>query len=233
MAVRIKVDPLNLNYDLLLSATLSPQEQTQIFAEYAQQVIDEAAAQNAKVLGRTPPYTVAVDGREGAPLNSVKVGGIIFAEFELAFEALDWIAQKLREFSPVGKPPKDPHPGLYKASHVLFADNEAVDDGAVPPIASEYAFINIQPYARKIERGLSSQRPEGVYQAVAQMAATSKFGNVVKVKFGYRTPLFGAIDEWASSSSARALAARKRKGNKEFHAEWLRRQPAIIVTLPG
>lgn len=231
MAVKIKVDPLNLNYNLLLSATLTPTEQKQVFAEYAKGVIDDAAAQNARVLGRVPPYTVAVDGRVGAPISSVKLGGTVFAEFELVFEALEWIADKLREFSPVGKPPKDPHPGLYKASHVLFADSVAVEDGAVPPIATEYFFANTQPYARKIERGLSPQRPEGVYQAVAHLG-TARFGNVAKIKFGYRTPLFGAINAWSQTSSAANLASR-RGGRKELHAEWLRRQPAIIVTLSG
>jgi hypothetical protein len=63
---------------------------------------------------------------------------------------------------------KDKHPGLYKRSHVLIADGVAVDDGKIPPLAktSDVRF-NIQPYARKIERGLSPQRPDGVYQAVA------------------------------------------------------------------
>lgn len=200
-----------------------------MFAEFAAQVIEDGKAQNARVLGRVPPYTVSVDGRLGASLESVKPGGVVFVEYELVFEALQWIADMLEQFSPVGTPPKDRHPGLYKRSHVMIADGVMVPEGTVPPVASRISFVNIQPYARKIERGLSPQRPEGVYQAVAKLAS-SKFSNVAKITFGYETPLFGAIDEWAASPSGRAWGKRKRKGAKG-QAEWLRRQPAIIVTL--
>lgn len=223
MAVRIKINPLNLNYNLMLSATLSPQDQSRIFAEYAGRVIEDAKAHNAKVLGRVPPHTIAVDGRIGAPLASVRPGGTIFAEFELVFDALDWIGNKLREFSPVKS-------GRYRKSHVLLADSIAVEDGAIPPAASRYTFVSVVPYARKIERGQSPQRPDGVYQAVAVLASR-KFGNVARIKFGYETPLFGEIDRWAGSSAGEAWARKKRKGSSKGHAEWLRRQPAVVITL--
>lgn len=230
MAVRVKITPLNINYDLLLSKTLSPEATSRVFADFAGKVIEGAKAQNARVLGRVPPYTVAVDGRLGAPLESVKPGGVVFVEFELVFEAIQWIGDMLEQFSPVGTAPKDQHPGLYKRSHVLIADGVAVEDGKIPPVASRLTFVNTQPYARKIERGLSSQRPEGVYQAVAQLAS-SKFSNVAKIKFGYETPLFGAIDTWASSPAGLAWAKRKSRRRQSLHSEWLRRQPAIIITL--
>jgi hypothetical protein len=229
MALRVKVTPINVNYDLVLSKMLSPEVQSRMFADFANKVIEEGKAQNAKVLGKVPPYTVSVDGRLGAPLESVRPGGIIFVEYELVFEALTWIGDMLEQFSPVGSPPKDRHPGLYKRSHVMIADGAMVPEGTVPPIASRISFVNIVPYARKIERGYSSQAPEGVYSAVAKLAS-NKFSNVAKITFGYETPLFGAIEDWAASPSGRAWGKKKRKGSKGT-AEWLRRQPAIIVTL--
>lgn len=205
--------------------TLSPEATSQIFAEAAGQYIEDAKQQNAKVLGKVPPYTVAVDGRLGAPLSSVKPDGMVFVEFELVFEAIEWIGEMLKQYSPVKS-------GRYQSSHVLLANGVAVDDGAVPPIAESYAYVNVQPYSRKIERGLSSQRPEGVYQSVATLASSSsKFGNVAKIKFGYITPQFGAIDAWASSPAGAAWAHKKSRRRKELHGEWLRRQPAIIITL--
>ena len=48
--------------------------------------------------------------------------------------------------------------------------------------ADEYVFINTVPYARKIERGSSSQAPDGVYQAVA-MLARDRFGNVARITY--------------------------------------------------
>lgn len=230
MALRTKITPLNVNYDLLISNLLSPEAQSKVFAEYAGKVIEDGKAQNAKVLGRVPPYTVSVDGKLGAPLSSVKPNGVVFVEYELIFEAIQWIWDMLELHSPVGSPPKDPHPGLYKKSHVLIADGVAVEPGAIPPLASKLVFLNVQPYSRKIERGLSSQAPDGVYQAVATLAS-AKFSNVAKIKFGYDHPMFGAVDEWASSPSGAEWARKKRKGSSKGQAEWLRRQPAIIVTL--
>jgi hypothetical protein len=223
MAVRVKISPINLDYKLVLDQTLSEQAQSQVLASYADQAIEDAKAKNARVLGKVPPYTVAVDGRIGASLSSVKPNSTVFAEFELVIETLAWIGEMLRQYSPVRK-------GTYRDSHVLIADGTAVDDDKAPPIASEYDWVNLVPYARKIERGLSSQRPEGVYQSVAQLAQ-AKFGNVARIKFGYVTPQFGAIDKWASSPAGIAWAQRKSRRRQELHPEWLRRQPAIIITL--
>lgn len=223
MALRVKVTPLNVNYDLMLSKMLSPEAKSRVFADFAHKVIEDGKAHNAKVLGRVPPHTISVDGRLGAPLTSVKPGGVIFVEYELTFEALQWIGEMLERFSPVKS-------GRYQRSHVLIADGVAVEDGAIPPAASRLAWVNVQPYSRKIERGLSPQRPEGVYQAVAKLAS-ARFSNVAKITFGYENPLFGAIDNWAASPAGAAWAKRKRKGSSKGHSEWLRRQPAIIVTL--
>jgi hypothetical protein len=63
MAVRVKISPINLDYKLVLDQTLSEQAQSQVLASYADQAIEDAKAKNARVLGKVPPYTVAVDGR--------------------------------------------------------------------------------------------------------------------------------------------------------------------------
>lgn len=228
MAVRTKVEPFDLDYTVLANETFSVEAQQAYFAQEAGALIEQVKAQNAKVLGRVPKHTIAVDGREGAPLSSVKIpGGVVIVEFELMFEAIKWIGEMLEEYSPFKT-------GQYQRSHVLIADNVAVEPGAVPPIAEKYEWVNTQPYARKIEKGLSPQRPEGVYQAVAKLAAeSSKFGNVARIRFGYVTPLFGAIDKWASSPAGAAWAAQKSRRRPSLHGEWLRRQPAVIVTMPG
>jgi hypothetical protein len=57
-------------------------------------------------------------------------------------------------------------------------------------LAEEYTFINTVPYARKIERGSSRQAPDGVYQAVANLARR-KFTKLAKITFSYRTVLGG------------------------------------------
>jgi hypothetical protein len=225
MAVRVKVTPFNLNFKYVAPKIFTKEAQTQLFAEFAQERIDDAKAQNARVLGSVPPYTVSVDGRLGAPLLSAKPNGIgVYVEFELVFEAVVFVGEMLERFSPVKS-------GRYQKSHVLIADGVVVEDGAPPPVARVYKYFNIQPYARRIERGWSSQAPDGVYQTVATLPEVKqKFGNVAKITFGYETPLFGAIDAWASSPAGVAWGKKKRKGAKG-QAEWLRRQPAVIITL--
>ncbi len=107
-----------------------------------------------------------------------------------------------------------------------------VDVGTEIPEASEYAFLNTQPYSRKIERGESPQAPEGVFQVVATLAQ-SRFGNIAKITFSYRAVMGGAIGAWAMTPSARSLAARSGStGSSDIkRTEWLTRSPAIIITV--
>lgn len=220
MVVRTKVEPIERDIQLLISQDLSPAAQSKVFADYARQQIDDARVQNRKVLGREPRMTLTVDGREGGRLESVKPNGVVKAEFHLINDVLMWIRDQLERHSPVKS-------GRYRKSHALTADGTEVADGQNIPPASEYVFINLQPYARKIERGQSSQAPDGVYQAVATLA--KRFGNQAKISFGYRTPMFGAVHGWAQTASAKRHAAMH--GRRSDAGEWLRRQPAIIVSL--
>lgn len=208
MAVSTRVEPINRDIDLMLHESLSPQAQSAALAEFAGAQIDEATQANRNVLGRSPRRTVTVDGREGAPLESVSPAGVIVAEFELVDDVLAWIGEQLVRHSPVGKT------GLYQRSHTLFADGVEIDVGGVIPAATEYSFLNLVPYARKIELGSSSQAPDGVYQAVA-MLARRRFGNIAKIGFSYRTALQGSIIGGA-------------QGNRSSQ-----RNPAVIVTLGG
>ena len=157
-----------------------------MLAAFAAETIEEAKQQNKQVLGVVPPYEVFVDGREGAPLTSVKPDGVIRAEFQLVNEALAWIYTQLQMHSPVLT-------GRYAKSHELFADGVDTENPNAAPPAEEYVFVNTQPYARKIEaRADPPQAPDGVYQAVATLAQR-RFGNVAKITFSYRTAIGGEI----------------------------------------
>lgn len=226
MPLSVRVEPINRDIELLLDETFSPKAQSAAFAEFAGEQIDEAKETDRSILGRVPQYTVSVDGRIGASLDQVKPDGVIVAEFELFNDVLAWIADQLVTHSPVGGG-GDKHPGLYQKSHVLFADGAEVEVGGVIPAASSYVFLNATPYARKIEKGSSSQAPDGVYQAVAILAAR-RFGNVAKIEFAYRALMSGpggsgrGTSRFRHGSSARAM----RRGIVSDQ-----RSPAIIVTL--
>jgi hypothetical protein len=169
---------------LLLDDLKSPQQRSQALAEFARDEIEDAKAINKQALGYAPPVTIFVDGRRGAPLESVK--NVIVADFELVGQLILWIHNQLQMHSPV-------RTGQYKRSHALFADGHQVDPITPPiPLADEYAFVNLVPYARKIERGSSPQAPEGVYQVVAHLAQ-QEFRALARVTYSFRTAIGGAI----------------------------------------
>lgn len=229
MAIRTRVEPIDRDVKLLIDELLGPRAQAEQFAEGAKQFLDEADETNRRVLGRVPPYKTFVDGREGAALESVRLGGVIVREYDLIADALIWIDSELVRISPRLT-------GRYMRKHVLFADGVVVDVGGVIPVAEKYLFLNTEPYARKIEGDLarspqSRRAPDGVYRVTA-LAASKKFGNSAKITFTYDSPLFGGVFGWSQSRSARRLAARKRRGNQALHTAWLTRVPAILVR-PG
>lgn len=207
MAVKTRVDPIDRDIQLMLADTLSPKAKSQVFADFAEDEIAKARQTNRQILGRNPRLTITVDGREGAPLTSVRPDGVIVAEFELFNDVLVWIANQLELHSPVKS-------GRYQRSHTVFADGIEIEPTATVPAASEFVFINVVPYARKIERGVSSQAPDGVYQAVAVLAQR-RFGNVARISFSYRTAMSGMI-------------VGGRAGNRSSE-----RNPAIVVRVRG
>lgn len=226
MAIRSRIDPIDRDIAVVFPDPFSEKSQKDTLVSFAKQALADAQRQNEAVLGRVPPHETWVDGKKDAPLESVRPDGTIVFEFELLEDVFGWIGEQLIKHSPRGDSgdPRPGHPDLYMRSHVFTADLVVVDPGEPVPPAAEYAFLNSQPYARKIERGLSQQAPDGVYEVVAALAQ-KRFGNMARIRFSYRTPLFGAVDEWASTTK---MKSPYRRGAKRD--EWLRRQPAIVIT---
>jgi hypothetical protein len=216
MVVRVRIKPVNLDIRVAFNGMLSPEHRSKILAQYAQEKLAEADQRNESAVGYVPEHDTFVDGVADAPLERVKPDGVIVFNFHLLGEAFRWIADELEAHSPVKS-------GRYEKSHVFYADGEEADPAAAPP-ASEYVFLNLQPYARKIEQGESPEAPEGVYEGVATMAQ-GRFGNIAKISFQYRTPASGAVTEWASGRRNR------RRSAKQYATDT--RQPAIVVTVRG
>lgn len=93
---------------------------------------------------------------------------------------LSYISSQLEEHSPVLT-------GTYQSSHRLTADGSEITPGEATADMQEFVFINTTPYARKIEIGYSKQTPDGVYEAVASMAA-NEFGDIADISFDWRDP---------------------------------------------
>jgi len=191
---------------LFANENLSVEARQKLVANAARGILARAQEDNVKALGRNVDHETFVDGRKGAPLESVNVerGKIVF-EFDLFEPALAWIGEQLVLASPVLT-------GSYQRSHILLADGVEVDPDGDIPAAETYTFVNPLPYARKIERGLSDQTPDGVYEEVAK-AASGRFGNIVRIRFTYRSLL-------VPMERSRAARAAERDS----------RSPAIVVT---
>ncbi len=139
-----------------------------------------------RVLSEAPAeYTQFVDGREGAPLESVKPGGLIRFKFDRIGHVLDWIYEQLVQHSPIGKP-TPPHIHYFQ-DHQLYIDGKrfaaAVGETIDLPPNATAVIVDGRDYAAKLERGLSSQAPDGVYEIIA-IAAARRFPNV-KISFDY------------------------------------------------
>lgn len=198
-------EPFDRDIQLILSEDLSPKARSATLAAFARDVLIETDAANQGALGSTPRRRTYVDGVLDASLDAVRPDGVIVAEYELVSDVLTFIRDELYRQSPVLT-------GKYRASHVLFADGQEVTAGGEIPEAREFVFMSAEPYARKIERGESSEAPEGVYEVVAAKAR-ARFGNVARIGFEYRTTIGGAI-------------IGGRLGNRSEQ-----RNPAIVVTV--
>ncbi|WP_244492917.1 hypothetical protein [Bosea sp. Root670] len=185
----------------MLDETLSPASRSRMVAEIARDAISEAQATNRAALGRDPEQKTFVDGRVGAALDSVNPDrGVILAVFDVSTDLFDYVGRMLVQHSPRLT-------GRYQDSHVLFADGVEVERYDAARRAEEWVFLNVQPYARKIEAGSSDQAPDGVYEAVAALASR-RFGNVASVKFSWRSPVATATRAQERATRVPAISIR-------------------------
>ncbi len=158
----------------------------QALVDLAKEALADADAQNASVLGVAPPHLTIVDGRQGANEESVRLGGTIVYLFQLEGatleQAVDDTFRILAELAPI-------RTGRYQRSFGLFVngvEREAGTAGAPIDIGAddEIQITNLQPYARKLERGWSQQAPNGVIE-VATATIRQRYGATLSVRFSY------------------------------------------------
>lgn len=220
MAISSRLDPFDLSRDVLVAAGLSPAEQAKMFQAVARDELAKGQALNRAATGQVPPHVTIVDQKRGAVLESAKADSTVVFEFELIETALAAIGEMLVRHSPVRS-------GRFQDSWILFADGDAVVPGAVPSGAQEYAFVNSQPYARKIEKGLSPQAPDGVAEAVATLAQR-RWGNIARVTFTFRSPVTGVV--FGAANRAERTAMRSQPARRAaIRMERATRAPAVVV----
>jgi hypothetical protein len=187
MVIRSRIEPIDRDIDLLLNKEFSEAARSERLAEFAREQRSDADRINRSAFGYLPAADVFVDGVDGASLDRVRADGVIVFAFDLLSEMLAWIDFLLLMHSPVKS-------GRYKRSHVLFMDGVEVDPVTPHLEGRVFVYTNTQPYARKIERGLSKQAPDGVFQSVAALGA-KRFGNVARFTFSYTSIAGGGRQE--------------------------------------
>ena len=216
MSIVTRVQPIERDIALLIDETASPEAASRLIASTARAALADAQQKNTAALGHAPDFERTVDGRRNAPEETVRPDGVIVYAFDVGLQGdvVDWCWQEVLRRAPVRS-------GRFAASQVLYADGMPVETPDPTLQAQEWVILSTEPYARKIERGQSAQAPDGLYEAIATLAQR-RFGNIARVRFGYRVPVGGVtgLERWASG--------RKRRNRRD--AERDRRQPAIVIT---
>lgn len=213
-----------------LAGNLQGQFRSEAIAQFARQQLREAEDHNARILGRAPAHTTIVDGRRDAPEESIRPGGTIVYLFEVGQatleDAVDEAFNLLVNLSPYReKRPNANPPTHYRDEFRLYVNGDRrdfADLGRAVTFAGgdEVWITNLQPYARKIERGWSSQAPNGVVETVMAIIR-AKYGSVLSVKFSYRQ--FPGL----------AVGRTQRGGTPKTRAEVRRAEsyPTLILTV--
>jgi hypothetical protein len=143
-------------------------------------------------------------------------------------DVVQFALQTLRDLSPVGSA-GDPHPGLYRDSHMLFIDGRNVPDAKSWQPGQVIHISNPEPYARKIELGtMKISVPPHIYEQAAQIVA-ARYSDQVEVQFLFMPVRFGSIDAYANSPTGQASARTRRGGSPKVRRDWLARQPALQI----
>lgn len=227
MSIETRIKPFERDVLFDLSG-LSPDEQSAALAEFARQEIDAASAQNAKAIGHAVDYETFVDGVKSGQFERVSPTGTIVAEFDLGTDLVQWVWDAIQKHSPVLT-------GAFKRSQRLFADGVEIDGPEdIQAGVEEIIITSVAPYARKIEGDSktgrapeSRQAPNGVFEAVAAMAA-ARYGNQAQIRFTYREPMGGAteLEKWAQGHSSREEGSAKQR--RQYAKDV--RQPAVVIS---
>jgi hypothetical protein len=143
-------------------------------------------------------------------------------------DIVDFALETLRSHSPVGEG-NDPHPGLYRDSHLVFLNGHVVQDVSAFRNGDQINISNPVPYARKLEIGNGKmQAPLHVYEDGA-LIVNGRYGNRAAIKFTFMPVRFGDVSAYAHSLVGQASARQRRGGNPKGYADWLARQPALEI----
>jgi len=168
-----------------------------LHARVARRELAEVQRAQAAANGLPAPFERFVDGVKGRSEDEVKLYGVISYLFSHAADVAAWIYEQLLRRSPVG-PAEGGH---YRDDHRILVNGAEVADLRGVKAGDEIAFVNLRPYARKLELGSSMQAPNGIYQVTAKDART-RFRNGPVIEFTYRGFSGVAVDRSKAGNKA-------------------------------
>lgn len=161
--------------DVFIDKNLSPEARSRTFAKYASGVKEELIDQNKQALGVRIEPKQTVDGREEAPLESVKPGGVILFEFDLGAPIIQFSLDLLQKVSPFDPTPDGIH---YVEHHQIWID-DVLYNGEQVDTFDKLVITNGLIYARKIEQKFA------IYESILLPNLKRQFGSLYTFNFKY------------------------------------------------
>lgn len=196
-------------------------------------LVKTAKAEHAKIMADQPgpsSFVRIVDGKHGAPEESVKATGRIIYQYARLEEVVDFALVTLRDLSPVAS-------GAYKNAHTLYVNGVAATNLDDYRPGEDIMIANSIEYSRMIEFDKQTMRVPGtskVYQQ-ARRIIMNRFGNTATIDFTLRAILGGnAVNQAKAATRRRAASgvlesAVGKKFGKAAHNQSDNRWPCLVI----
>lgn len=209
----------NFSRDLqIATAGMTPQSVAPALAAFARSELAAAIANGAA----SKIYDRYVNGRPGAPEESVIVPGPIEYNFQVWPEIVEFTLQALVDRSPEKA-------GRYKRSWFVMAAGGRVKKISDIPNGADVTFCNDQPYSRKIDVGhMRMSVPPGIVEDVRKMVL-ARFGNMISARRTMMPLPNGYILKGHFARGAGRFARQKLRRDTAAGSQML--YPALVLSL--
>lgn len=163
----------------------------------AAEVFGEARAQNLRTLGYAADEIRSTDNVINKPAEQMAIGGWSQVEFDLNSDVIAFTVELARRLSPRSGSNRKAPQETYAENHLAIVDGTVVPPPYRVGKFERAVVINLLPYARKIERGLSKKRPNGVYEALLFPEVVKRYGGQFDISFTY---LGGFVEKFGKRS---------------------------------
>lgn len=215
----------------LIGADLQGPLRKEMLRRAAQEAFGKSRAQNLAALGYPLPESLSTDGVANKPPEEMRIGGASTLTFgQPAARIIPFTLELLERVSPRGRSNSKPDEERYYRNHAVFIDGQRLEAPYLMPLDwTRMVFVNLRPYDRKIERGLSKQRPNGVYEALVLPEVQKEFGDLYYVSFNYEGGLVAAYGKRSTRGTYVNRAGQRKSRRRKISDAARARKPAIIV----